>query len=241
MKRKLVLLLTVTMLVLTVAGCGNKDANEGAAGSETTENAGANDTADDAQTDVSAGDNAADDTQTDNAADTAATEEPAAGAVSGEITNSADVLNNVWNTFAEDEKFAAMGGDFANAVDGMAGIFNIEDTENLTYMLYIPTDNVAMIDEAASLLHAMNANTFTGAAFHLTDAANAEAFTDAMKDNIMNTQWMCGFPDKMMIVTVNGEYVVSAFGNAEIMDNFKSKLTEVYGDAAVIVAEENIV
>jgi hypothetical protein len=97
-----------------------------------------------------------------------------------------------------------------------------------------------MVDEAASLLHMMNANTFTGAAFHLTDAANAQALTDALKSNILSTQWMCGFPDKLLIATVNGEYVVSAFGNAEIMDNFKAKLTEVYGEAAVIVVDENI-
>lgn len=161
-------------------------------------------------------------------------------AVTVEVADSADVLNKVWDTFGEDQKFAAMGGDFANPVDGKAGLFNIADTENLTYMLYIPADNVAMVDEAASLLHMMNANTFTGAAFHLTDAANAQALTDALKSNILSTQWMCGFPDKLLIATVNGEYVVSVFGNAEIMDNFKAKLTEVYGEAAVIVVDENI-
>ena len=161
-------------------------------------------------------------------------------AVTVEVADSADVLNKVWDTFGEDQKFAAMGGDFANPVDGKAGLFNIADTENLTYMLYIPADNVAMVDEAASLLHMMNANTFTGAAFHLTDATNAQALTDALKSNILSTQWMCGFPDKLLIATVNGEYVVSVFGNAEIMDNFKAKLTEVYGEAAVIVVDENI-
>lgn len=157
-----------------------------------------------------------------------------------EVADSADVLNKVWDTFAEDQKFAAMGGDFNTPVDGAAGLFNIEDVENLSFMLYIPVDNVAMIDEAASLMHAMNANTFTGGAFHLTDAANAETLTTALKDNIMSTQWMCGFPDKLMIFTVNGEYVVSAFGNAEIMENFKTGLMEVYGDAAELVVEENI-
>lgn len=51
---------------------------------------------------------------------------------------------------------------------------------------------------------------------------------------------MCGFPDEMAIYTVNGEFVVSAFGNAEIMENFKTKLLEVYGESAVLVVEENI-
>ncbi|MBQ8597664.1 MAG: hypothetical protein IJ409_07750, partial [Lachnospiraceae bacterium] len=61
-----------------------------------------------------------------------------------------------------------------------------------------------------------------------------------LKDNITTTQWMCGFPDKLAIYTVNGEYVVSAFGNAEVMDNFKTKLEEVYGAGAVLVVEEDL-
>ena len=211
MKKKLVLLLTAAMLVLSVTACGGKDSGNGAGEAAGNETAGSE--------------------QEGATTDAVATVE---------VADSADVLNKVWDTFAEDQKFAAMGGDFNTPVDGAAGLFNIEDVENLTFMLYIPADNVAMIDEAASLMHAMNANTFTGGAFHLTDAANAEALTTALKDNIMSTQWMCGFPDKLMIFTVNGEYVVSAFGNAEIMENFKTGLMEVYGDAAELVVEENI-
>lgn len=156
------------------------------------------------------------------------------------VADSADLLNKVWDTFEEDQKFFAMGGDFNNPVDNAAGIFNIEDTENLTYMLYIPADRIALIDEAASLIHAMNTNTFTGAAFHLTDAANAQAVVDALKENILNTQWMCGFPDKLVIFTVNDDYVVFAFGNEEIVENFKTKLIEVYGDATFLYVEEDI-
>ena len=157
-----------------------------------------------------------------------------------EVADSAQLLNMVWDEFDESQKFAAMGGDFSNPVDGAAGIFNVADVENLTYMLYIPTESVAMVDEAASLIHAMNANTFTGAAFHLTDAADADALVEALKTNILNTQWMCGFPDELVIYVVNGEYVVSAFGNAEIMENFKTKLSEIYGEGAVLAAEEKI-
>lgn len=163
-----------------------------------------------------------------------------ASEVKVEVADSAELLNKVWEQFDENQKFAAMGGDFSNPVDGAAGMFNVADTENLTFMLYIPADNVSMIDEAASLIHAMNTNTFTGAAFHLADKTNADALVAALKDNIMNTQWMCGFPDELAIYIVNGEYVVSAFGNAEIMENFKTKLVEVYGEGAVLTVEEKI-
>lgn len=163
------------------------------------------------------------------------------GVVKTPVSSSDELLNKVWDTFGDDMKFPAMGGDFSNPVDNGAGIFNIEDVESLTYLLYIPAENVTMIDEAASLIHAMNTNTFTGAAFHLADSSNADALVQALKDNITTTQWMCGFPDKLVIATVNGEYVVSAFGNAEIMENFKTKLAEVYGEGAVIVVEEDLI
>ena len=44
-----------------------------------------------------------------------------------EVADSADVLNKVVSTYAEDEKFFAMGGDFTNPVDNAAGIYSLED------------------------------------------------------------------------------------------------------------------
>lgn len=159
-----------------------------------------------------------------------------------EVADSAEVLNKIWDTYGDEEKFFAMGGDFGNPVDNSAGIFNIDDTENLTYALYIPSDSVELIDEAASLIHGMNANTFTGAVFHLKDTGDAQTLADALRENIVNTQWICGFPDRLAIYTINGgEYVISAFGKEEIMENFKTKLMEVYGQSASLAAEEKLV
>ncbi|MBQ3037420.1 MAG: hypothetical protein IJD31_10905 [Lachnospiraceae bacterium] len=101
---------------------------------------------------------------------------------------SVDILTDVWNAFAEEEKFPAMGGDYTTMVDGAPGAFDITKTEDLAAMLYVPADLAGQIDEGASLLHGMNLNTFTGAALHLTDAANAESFTTALKENILGTQ-----------------------------------------------------
>ena len=56
----------------------------------------------------------------------------------------------------------------------------------------------------------------------------------------MNNQWMCGFPEKMFIVTLGDNYVVSAFGNGMVMDAMKTAFTTVYGDAAVFAVEESL-
>ena len=94
-----------------------------------------------------------------------------------------------------------------------------------------------MIDGAASLMHAMNANTFTGAAYHVADAGNLDAFVAAMKGAIESNQWMCGFPEKLIIATLGEDYAVVAFGAADIIDNFKTKLTAAY-PVTVIAVEE---
>lgn len=158
-----------------------------------------------------------------------------------EFTDSADVINKVVDTYAEDQKFFAMGGDMETPVDGKAGLMNLSDTETINYMLHTNDELVAQTDEIASFVHAMNANTFTSGSFKLKDAANAESFCTSLKDSVLATQWMCGFPEKIVIFNVNGgDYVVYAIGNGEAIDYFKTQLTTVMGESAVLVTEEAI-
>lgn len=158
-----------------------------------------------------------------------------------EIASCEDLLNQVWDTFAEDEKFAAVGGGITTLVDGKAGNCDLTDTEYMMYSLMVPEDQLENVDEAASLIHMMNANTFTGAAFHLKEMDDVDDFVEELEENIKNTQWICGFPDLLNVFVVNDEYVVSVFGNAEIMENFKAKMLEVYGDNVIAAVEESLV
>ena len=151
------------------------------------------------------------------------------------------LLDGVWSTFAEEEKFPVMGGDFEAAVNDAAGNFNIADVESATATLHITEDSLKLVDKVGTITHAMNANTFSAAAYHLADAANAETLVNSLKDSIKSTQWMCGFPDTLIIYTVAGEYVVAAFGNAEAIESFKTKLATVYGESATLNVEEALV
>ncbi len=157
-----------------------------------------------------------------------------------EITDSLEIFTAVWATYGDDEKFAIAGGDYNNSVMDAPGKFDVADAESLDAMLGVPGDGATMIDDAASMMHMMNANTFTAGAYHVADPANQQAFCDSLKNNIMNRQWMCGFPDTLIVVTIGDSYVVSAFGNAEIIDNFKTKLTTEY-PVATVVYEESLV
>ncbi len=158
-----------------------------------------------------------------------------------EIESPVALIDGVWTTFAEEEKFPVMGGDFNTPVDGAAGKFDISDKENAIATLHIAEDAIPLVDDVATLTHAMNANTFSAAAYHVADAKNTETLVNSLKDSIKSTQWMCGFPDTLIIYTVNDDYVVAAFGNNEAIGSFKTKLATVYGESAALKVEEALV
>ena len=151
-----------------------------------------------------------------------------------------NLLNTVWKSYSEDDKFPASGGDYSeeNAKDDAPGKFDVSDSAVLESTLAVPEDSADLLKNAASLTHMMNLNTFTAGAFQLKDSKNADKFATAMKESIENRRWVCGFPDKFVIIKVNG-YVVSAFGAEDLIDTFKSKTLKAYQDAKVY-CEENI-
>lgn len=155
-------------------------------------------------------------------------------------TSPLNLLNTVWKSYSEDDKFPASGGDYSeeNAKDDAPGNFGLSDSAVLESTLAVPEASADLLKKAASLTHMMNLNTFTAGAFQLKDSKNADKFAKAMKESIENRHWVCGFPDKFVIIKVNG-YVVSAFGAADLIDTFKSKTLKAYQDAKVY-CEENI-
>ncbi len=145
-----------------------------------------------------------------------------------------EVMETVWASYGEDEMFFAMGGGYESLTDGKPGAVAATDTDTLQFMLLVPEAQLSSVTEAASLLHAMNANTFTGATFKVADAA---AFVTAMQTAVQNNQWMCGFPEELLIVTFGNEFATVVFGNGELVANFQSKLTAAYPDAVIAVSE----
>ena len=148
-------------------------------------------------------------------------------------TSALNILETVWNTYGEDEKFAVAGGDFseANAREDAPGVFDLKDRALADSELGLP--ETAEVDEAASLVHMMNANTFT--------AGDTAELAQQLRDNIMQRQWMCGFPDKLVVAEVGDEYVVTVFGADELVDTFMTHLNGIYGVSAVHTAYDEAI
>lgn len=150
-----------------------------------------------------------------------------------------EILETVWSLYTEDEKFPATGGEMGTTITEGPGGFQTLD-ENLTYTLLIPADQLGNVTEVASLMHMMNSNTFTCGAYRLAEGVTAESFGEAMKNAVLGNQWICGFPDTLVIRSIGETYVLVAFGHSELMETFVTHLTEAYPDNKML-AEEPIV
>ena len=153
----------------------------------------------------------------------------------GNTDSSADVpadantlLTTVWDSYTDDEKFPASGGDYTTPVEDAPGAVDISDADNLNYMLTLPVEDASKIDGAAALSHMMNANTFTCGAFHITSKDDVDTVAQDLRDAIQSKQWMCGFPDKV-VVAVRDAYVVVVFGADELVDDFAGRLSGIFG------------
>lgn len=217
--KRIIAVLMVALLTFALAACGAKDDNTTTteATVETTTVAVENDVVEDITNSTT------DEVVTDNAA--------------------LNILSTVWATYSADDVnyFPAAGGDMLTEAttnwEGPAAFGTTgEAAEAFEAMLHFPNASVSKLTAAASMMHAMNANTFTCGAFQVADAADIDALTAEIKTTIDGTQWMCGFPEKVLIVTVDNT-IIACVGNTQLVDDFSAKLQTAYANTTIAVDE----
>ena len=162
-------------------------------------------------------------------ATTAATEGNTAAAGSA-----LDLLTSIWAKFPEEGKFPVMGGDMENPNWEGPGAVTLPGAEgNALWNLNIPEEQLVNFAEAATLIHAMNTNTFAGCAVKLVEGADKAAVAKAVVDAILNTRWMCGFPERVVVVS-SGDCLVIAFGLEMNTTNLLTAITAVDAGAEVL-------
>lgn len=165
----------------------------------------------------------------------APTPEPTPEPTDDPLSNCTTLLSAVWADFDEDDKFPVAGGDYSNSVMDGPGGFAL-DAATLDSVLGMPESAVEFIDNAASLMHMMNANTFTCGAFHVSDSENVATVAQSLRDNIQARQWCCGFPERLVVISV-GNYLISMFGNEEAVNNFVDHVAALFASASVLYNE----
>ena len=177
-------------------------------------------------------DSTSDASQTEN---TTVTTEPTTDTSAPETDAASDpkaLLDAIWNNYKEDDKFPAAGGDYdeVNMVDGAPGNVGLADADS------VPAASIGEIDAAASLFHMMNGNSFTCGAYRVKEGTDVDALAQSIRDAIQGRRWMCGFPDKIVVATVDN-YIVSVFGLEDLVDNFRDTMLAVYPATSVVFDE----
>ena len=126
-------------------------------------------------------------------------------------SSAVEVLETVYGVYSEDQKFPIGGGDSEHMTTDAPGAFDV------------------------SMIHMMNANTFTGAAYHLTGDVSADEFADALKEGILAKQWICGMPDTLVVINVDGQYVIAAYGADDLVETFKDNALSALDGAEAII------
>lgn len=164
------------------------------------------------------------------------------------IADANNILNKVWDNYESvdtdgnmyNDKFSVMGGHFESAVMDMPGKYDLTQTSDLELMYCVPASVVSMIDDAATMVHLMKASTITVGAYHIADSANVQTVVEGIKQQTLGNQWLGGFPDDLVIVRIDDQYVVSIVGNAEVVDVFYEEMLEIYGKQVTVLVKESI-
>lgn len=151
--------------------------------------------------------------------------------------NTLEVLENIWALYGDADKFPVMGGNPEGGVMDAPANWDMAYGEGLMSFLQLSSEDIAKIDEAATLIHMMNSNNFTGAVVHLAEGEDAAAFAATAKDGIVNGQWLCGSPEKVIVADLGGNYLLIALGINDAMGPFEGKLSEAYPNASVLYNE----
>lgn len=215
MKKLIALLLVLAMTAVMLVACGKEKDNEEKDGTEQTKT---------------------------ESQSTAEETEPDANV---ELVDPNEVFTNIWNLYAEDEKFMVIGGNvdeetWTPVSEEGPGNYDMSYTDVLAVEMVLPADQMTNVESISTMKHGMMVNYFTGSVALLMEGVTAQDYADAARDQIQNEQWMCGNPETMLIASIQGRYVLVAFGLTDHMTVLENHLLEAYPEAQILYSEDLI-
>ena len=137
--------------------------------------------------------------------------------ISGDST-ALDLLDPIWMGLGGEHQPAAYGGHFSEEYTSGPATYELTYVDDLAATLLLPTDKLDSIEDAATVVHMLNANSMTVGVVKLKEGTDVQAFADATADRIVNNRWMCGFPERMAIVQIHENFLFIGYGLFDMID-----------------------
>ncbi|MBO5702809.1 MAG: hypothetical protein J6S71_10250 [Clostridia bacterium] len=218
MKKLIALTLALLMLTMSFVAC---DKTEPETTTEPTDN----------QTEAPAGDTTA--------------EETTEAVVELPYANALELINIVFNgynaTATEDTMLYVAGGNINNfdtcSMEGPAAFVALAD-EDYDQNLGIPASEAAKIESAASMFNMMNTNVFNCFTVQFKAGTDVDATINTIKENILGRQWICGSPEKLVIIKCPGDSILVIWGAVQfggIVDPVAASVATLVEGATTVV------
>lgn len=153
-----------------------------------------------------------------------------------------NIIFNGYNATATEETMLIVGGgntynpDTLN-YEGPGAFIAVADTDYDEH-LGIPAAEASKIASAASMFNLMNTNVFNSYAVQFNAGTDVDAAIEAIKTNILGRQWICGAPEKLVIVKCPGDYILVVWGAVQfggIVDPYAASIPTIIEGATVAV------
>lgn len=236
--KKIAVILLMGVMVLSFAACGNgnddKNDTQG-----TTQNGTQNNTQNNGTntTDNGNGTEVTNNTTNNNNTNTTTT-----------IKDSKDILTKLWATYekkdtdnyAYNDQFSIIGGHHESGTEGAPASYDLAKAEDLEKYHFFPKAKIDLVDDVATITHSVEPHDFSAAVYHVKDAANVDEVAKAIEDSIGKQQWADDEPDDLLIVTIKDRYVLSVFGDDDLVHYFRTSIQKVYKDSAKTIVQKEI-
>jgi hypothetical protein len=81
----------------------------------------------------------------------------------------------------------------------------------------------------------MNANIFTCGAYHVSSSEDVAPVSERIKNHIMTKQFICGSPERLIILQIPGDYLMVLYGTSDAVAGFAEQTKTLVKDATPLV------
>ena len=127
-------------------------------------------------------------------------------------SSAVEVLEPIWMGLGGEHQPAAYGGHFSEEYTSGPATYDLTYAEDLAAVLLLPVEKMDSVEDAATVVHMLNANTMTAGVVKLKEGTDVVAFAGTVAERISNNQWMCGFPEWMSVVQIEDNFLFIAYG-----------------------------
>ncbi|MBQ3489190.1 MAG: hypothetical protein IJA86_01190, partial [Clostridia bacterium] len=92
------------------------------------------------------------------------------------------------------------------------------------------------IQNAAIFYNLMNMNNGTFSAFKVKNESDISGLADRIKNNILSNQWICGFPERCLIMRTD-DVLICAYGLESSVNAWRNAVNSVYDNAQTLYEE----